>query len=168
MGVKEELPDAVITEIQSIAQTKTWGDRWRMVFTSGQLIRNFFTLDRRIEKYYQRVNQALTQPATDSRPADLSQWHMDELTTYYRQVEEDLLAHWDAPLINDFFAMIFYGLLRHCTEKWCGDETGSLHNALITDTGEVVSAEPLTLMAAMAARLDEYSVYLLGHGRHQG
>jgi hypothetical protein len=32
-----------------------------------------------------------------------------------------LLLRWDAPLVNDFFAMIFYGVLRKLTAGWCGD-----------------------------------------------
>ena len=67
----------------------------------------------------------------------------------------NLLTRWDAPLINDFFAMIFYGLLRSLTVKWCGDEFGSLQNDLIGSGEGVISAEPAQRMQKMASLASE-------------
>jgi pyruvate,water dikinase len=30
----------------------------------------------------------------------------DELLDHYRELEEELLTRWDAPLLNDFFAKV--------------------------------------------------------------
>ena len=55
--------------------------------------------------------------------------------------------------MNDFFAMIFYGLLRHAARAWCGDREGTLQNDLIGGEGGLVSAEAARLqqLARLAA-----------------
>ncbi|OKH12520.1 PEP/pyruvate-binding domain-containing protein [[Limnothrix rosea] IAM M-220] len=164
MGVKEELPKNFIKEIQAEAEIKNWGDRRQSFQTILVLFFNFFTLESRIKKYYQRIETVVTPTKNLTPPIDMNLWRADELVNHYRTVEEKLLAHWDAPLINDFFAMIFYGLLRTTTEKWCGDQTNSLHNALIASTENVVSAEPLKLMHEMAAELQALDIEILAKG----
>jgi pyruvate,water dikinase len=74
-------------------------------------------------------------------PVDLAAMRPDELAAYYRELERKLLTHWDAPLINDFFAMIFHGLLRKMTTQ---------HNELICRGGGMISAEPVTRIKEMA------------------
>src|SRR5262249_47452961 len=59
-------------------------------------------------------------------------------------------TRWDAPLVNDFFAMIFYGVLRQLTARWCNDTEGTLQNDLVGGEGGMVSAEPAQRMQAMA------------------
>ena len=79
-------------------------------------------------------------PLEDRRP--------DELAAHYRDLRSRLLLDWDAPLVNDFFAMVFYGLLRQLVTRWCGDEAGTLQNDLIGGEGGMVSAEPARPAAA--------------------
>jgi pyruvate,water dikinase len=88
----------------------------------------------------------------------------DELASHYRDLERRLLTRWDAPLINDFFAMIFYGLLGRMTEGWCGD--GSLKNALLCNEGGIISAEPARRVREMAEEVssDERFVAMLCEG----
>ena len=74
----------------------------------------------------------------------------DELVTLYRSLESQLITHWDAPLVNDLFAMIFYGILRALTVKWCGDDNGSLQNDLLSGEGGIISAEPARRVRTMA------------------
>ncbi len=164
MGVKKELPEEFIAEIQAESKIKNWGDRRESIQTIFVLIWNFFTLENCIKKYYQRIDSVLACEKSKTRPHDMSLWRADELVAHYRDVEEKLLAHWDAPLINDFFAMIFYGLLGSTVQKWCGDESSSLLNGLVAATKNVVSAEPLALMHEMAELLSPSDTELLAQG----
>jgi pyruvate,water dikinase len=75
---------------------------------------------------------------------------VDALTAHYRTLEGQLLTRWDAPLVNDFFAMIFYGALRALSTKWLGDGAGTLQNDLLVGEGEIVSAEPARRLQALA------------------
>jgi pyruvate,water dikinase len=122
------------------------------------LLAAYVGLGGRQRRFYARLEQALGE-----RPPALSDWRADELVVYYRRLESDLLPKWDAPLVNDFFAMIFYGVLRQLTTKWCGDgsgdDGGGLHNALLTGQGGMISAEPAARvreMAQLARRSQEH------------
>ena len=160
MGVKEPLPETIIAELQAASWQDRLQDSWRLLNTVGGLITNYFQLPQRIKKFYQRLDQAL------NLPLNLAELRADELAACYRDIERQLLTRWDAPLINDFFCMIFYGILRRLTEKWCKDPLGTLQNNLLEGIGGIISAEPVQKMremAAVAARSSEF-IKLLENG----
>lgn len=160
MGVKESLPDALLSQVQP-PQNSRWLDALYVLRTLAGLVFNFILLPRTIRAFTLRLNQALGV----GRP-DLSNDQPDELAAHYRDLETRLLTRWDAPLINDFFAMIFYGLLRGLTKKWCADTHGTLQNNLLAATGGIISAEPITHLRKMAqiAAADPKFVDLLCDG----
>jgi pyruvate,water dikinase len=143
MGVREELPEEVLGELSQ----GTWGNRLtdglRLVGTLTGLAWNSLLLSYRIRRFSLRLNRCLA----PGHPR-LEDMRADELAAHYRDLERHLLPHWDAPLINDFLAMIFFGVLRRLCEEWCGDGAGTLSNDLLCAEGGLISAEP-------AARLDE-------------
>lgn len=145
MGVKESLPDGLLDG----SPPPGWGARWRdglhLLRTLAGLIANYFLLPRRIDHFYRRLDTTLG----THRP-DLAPLRPDELARYYRDLEGRLLTRWDAPLINDFFAMIFFGLLRKLTEKWGNDPNGTLQNNLLASNGGMISAEPPARLREMA------------------
>src|SRR5262249_35117425 len=112
--------------------------------------------------FYERLNEALD----ETRPS-LAEMRADELAAYYRRLEARLLTRWDAPLINDFFAMIFFGVLRRLVGKWCGDAEGTLQNNLLVGEGGMISAEPAKRIREMAQTImgDEAFVAVLCDGR---
>lgn len=154
MGVKEGLPPDLVAGLQA-RQNKAL-DAWNFLRMLGRMLVYTQTLPGMIRNFYIRLNSALD----DKRPGavPLTRQRPDELVAYYRSLETQLLSRWDAPLINDFFAMIFYGLLRKLAVKWCDDSEGTLQNDLIASQGGIISAEParqLRAMAAIAARNPE-------------
>ncbi len=74
-----------------------------------------------------------------------------ELAALYREMEEKLLWEWKAPIINDFFVMVFYGTLKKLCAAWCGDGSGSLQNDLICGEGGIESTEPTKMLLGLAA-----------------
>jgi pyruvate,water dikinase len=68
----------------------------------------------------------------------------------HAKMEETLLWNWKAPIINDFYVMVFYGLLKKMCADWCSDDTGSLQNGLICGEGGLQSDEPAKLLIRMA------------------
>ena len=163
MGVREPLPDSVIAQVQQGIELNRFQDAWRLLTTLGGLVTNYFILPRRIQHYYQRIDQAL-----DLKGKKLEDWRADELAKHYRYLEGQLLTHWDAPLITDFFAMIFYGVLRRLCEKWCGDRSGTLQNELIAGEGGVISAEPAQRMRQMAEWIGEWEGENFSSSVHDG
>lgn len=145
MGVRESLPDEVVGDLQQASGWDRFVDGLRGMRTLFGLVGNYFTLDRQIERFYLRLNEALAPP--NPQFADM---RLDELVTHYYKLEQQLLSRWDAPLVNDFFAMIFHGAFRKLMEKWCGDANGMLSNDAIRGQGEIISLEPAARVREMA------------------
>lgn len=149
MGVREPLPDEVVQQILSENTTSRLADSLALVRTCYGLVRQLTGLRRQITRFQIRLDTALAAP-----PVPIPRMSGDELIAHYRDLERQLLKKWDAPLVNDFFAMIYYGVLRGLCKKWLGDTTGTLQNELLLDSGEIISAEPprrIVKMAALAA-----------------
>ncbi|MBV9257397.1 MAG: hypothetical protein JO215_05210, partial [Ktedonobacteraceae bacterium] len=145
MGVKEGLPESIVAEMGQSTWKGRLRDQFRLIASCIVLLVRYYRLPHSIDQFYQRIDHALATP----RP-DLDQMRPDELVTLYRSLESQLITHWDAPLVNDLFAMIFYGTLRALSVKWCGDVNGSLQNDLLSGEGGIISAEPARCVHAMA------------------
>jgi len=144
MGVREGLPEQITGSLTSRSRGERVKDQIRLVGTLCGLVVNHMRLGTTIDGFYKRLNSALqpTEPGLkDMRP--------DELADYYRKLEQQILTRWDAPLINDFFCMVFFGLLRKLTSAWCGDTAGTLHNDLLCNQGGIISAEPAKRLAQL-------------------
>lgn len=150
MGVKEAISDELMVEIQNSVTQNKFKDSLNVAKTSLGLAKSLFFLDKTVAGFYERLNVAL-------EPRELSDMSASELISYYNNMELQLLKKWDAPMVNDLFAMVFYGLLRKLSTKWCDDQDESLQNALILTQGGIISAEPAKLMKHMARKL-----YVLG------
>ncbi len=145
MGVKEGLPDEVAARLTPPSRRERMRDGVaiaRMVFA---LRCAHQTLPASIAEFRVRLDTSLGQGK------DLSRLRPDELVAHYRDLERALLSRWDAPLVNDFLAMIFYGALRKLATSWCGDVNGTLQNDLVSGGGDVISAEPARRIVHMAA-----------------
>ncbi len=146
MGVKEPLPDALASEVERDVRRGTALDALYAVRSVARLLANHMALNRRVDAFYARLEAALAPP-----DPPLTERRIDELVAHYRELRGKLLLHWDAPIVNDFFAMISYGLLRSLVMRWGGDPGGTLQNDLIGGEGGIVSAEPAVRMRRLAA-----------------
>jgi len=144
MGVAEGVPDHVLAERRSATAAARALDALRVGRTALGLITSHFLRRRRLERFRHRLDGAL-EPTTN-----LEESSADDTVADYRLLERQLLKRWDAPLVNDFFAMIFYGVLRRLAQKWCDDRDGTLQNDLIAGEGGVISTEPAERVLAMA------------------
>jgi rifampicin phosphotransferase len=143
MGVNEALPPELEKEI-STSTTSRFQDGINLARASVGLIASLVRLEGMKKAFYARLEVAL---AGDAK--QLERMSVGELVTHYRKLESQLITRWDAPLVNDFFAMVFYGLLRRIVEKWCGNSS-SLQNDLIVGGGGMISAEPAERLAELA------------------
>lgn len=149
MGLKEPLPDYAIAEIapeESHGLEKV-ADSLGLIGSMTGVAFNYLTLSKQMKAFDARFADALA-----SVEKDLSNKSLDELATLYRALEDRLLSHWDAPLTNDFFAMIFYGLLRKMSETIAKDDSRfcGLYNDLLCGQSGIISTEPARMMRKMA------------------
>lgn len=154
MGVKETLPPEVLAAVLPAPATRRerLDDLWRLTRTLAGLVRAYLLLPRSVKRFYRRLDDALASPASH-----LKNQRPDELVAAYRDLEKKLLTRWDAPLVNDLFAMIFHGVLRRLADRWCGtpNQLQGGASVLVSDLlrGEVniVSVEPALLIRELAA-----------------
>jgi pyruvate,water dikinase len=161
MGVREPLPDPLVRTILAESRTGRLADSFALLRTCMGLLRQLSGLRRQVAEFQQRLDLALA-------PMSLESLGGDALVAHYRDLERRLLKKWDAPLVNDFFAMIFYGVLRGLCGKWAADPDGTLQNELLADTGGIISAEPpkrILEMARLAAAVPGLPALLADHDR---
>jgi pyruvate,water dikinase len=97
---------------------------------------------RRIESIVGQFQQHFDAHYEQWRRIDFRGQEPHELLALYRHMEDALLWNWKAPIINDFYVMVAYGMLKKLCFQWCDDSNGSLQNGLLCGSGEVPSAEP--------------------------
>jgi rifampicin phosphotransferase len=113
----------------------------------GRSLRNFYHI-RRIVTDFQAHFRALYERWS---AMDFRAMAPHELAVLYKEMEDKLLWEWKAPIINDFFVMVFYGTLKKLCVSWCGDAS-ALQNDLICGEGGIESTEPTKMLLALAAQ----------------
>ena len=142
MGVKEPLPDEAKKQLP-ITESGKLSDFFGLIGAVFGLLRRFWGSERGVRRFFELLQSTL-------KGRDLTELTLYELSQYYREIERKLLKSWDAPVINDFFAMIFYGLLRKASVKWCKVTDEHKFNGLLRHTGGIKSAEPARLVRELA------------------
>lgn len=149
MGVKEGIPSSLESRVRPDTSGGRFAEWMNVARTVLGLLRAHRALDADVPRFHRRLDDAL------SRGGDLATLRPDELVAHYRELERRLLTRWDAPLVNDFFAMIHYGALRALAAKWCGDVDGTLQNGLVGGEGGIISAEPAKRIVRLARLVAE-------------
>jgi rifampicin phosphotransferase len=146
MGVREPLADDAVTGAENGSATRRLVAALQLTRTLGLLAWRIATLRSRMRAFEDRLDDALG----TSRP-DLSSLRADELAASCRRIEARLLAHWDAPLVNDFATMLFHGLLRHLVARWVEGAGDGLVNDLLRSKQGVPSEAPAQSVREIAA-----------------
>lgn len=157
MGVQSALPEDVRTSLQrdlSLRASSRAVDLLRLGRSVLSLAWAHVTLSGRIRRFDSRLEQALAEKGTP-----LETMTAEELVAEYRRLERQLLPRWDAPILNDFFTMIYFGLLRSQCRRISGQEGEALENDLLCGVGDVISTQP-------AARIRQMAELIAG--RHSG
>lgn len=131
MGVKQKL-----NQIPKVKPSRK-NEYLRLANLIKSLIVNLFRLPKDIEKFYKHINETLS-PYESGKIEGKS---ANELVEIYFELESKLMKNWQAPLVNDFYAMIFYGLLKKSLSKI--DPNGTLQNDLLTGETGIISTEPI-------------------------
>src|SRR5262249_55715295 len=126
MGVKEGLPAEFLKEFdKELPLWEKLADSFALIKVIPVLLWKWIRLPIDIEHFNKRVESSLSRV-----PKNVNTLKLPELAGLYRNLERDLLLHWDAPIVNDFFAMVAYGFLRGVCGKWLSEHEG-IHNQLL-------------------------------------
>jgi phosphohistidine swiveling domain-containing protein len=147
MGVKERF------ELKDYKPGTKFQERLRVVNMIRIMIKNLRALPKiRIEfqAYFNQVMRKYDQ-------IDLKNSNATELMNYYYEFEQTLLKKWKAPLVNDFFAMIYFGVLQKMTAK-LESENKNIHNDLLCGERNIISTEPIKRTIALAIKINSDSI----------
>jgi phosphohistidine swiveling domain-containing protein len=157
MGVGEALPAQTVAAIERSSRAR---DVFAVVATLVALGRRHVTLDAAIVRFHACIARTLA-----ANPL-LETLTLGELQAEFVRLERCLMSAWETPLANDFFAMVWYGVLGRLLVRWCADADGSLHNGLLCGAGGMISAEPAQRIGELArlCRGDEALLRALASG----
>lgn len=160
MGVDQSLPEDVRIQIPPASRLVKLRVGFSLLTTAGGLVLHHFILPLTKARFLRRLDQSLAEAHTISKLSTTA------LGSYYQNLERQLLTKWDAPLINDFFAMVFVGVLRKLSIGWCNAKNSGLHCDLLSEESGIISVEPVRRLGTMAdiARKDANLVGLLNTG----
>lgn len=133
MGVKEKFPTKSTKKSRKFRQIS---DVVRAVFS---ILRTHRNMERERLKFLKHFHTVMHQ----YEQLDLSELSKHELMELYLEFEHTLSHNWRAPLVNDFFCMIYFGVLQKLCAKYCGDTNGELHNNLLIGAKDIISTEPI-------------------------
>ena len=148
MGVSEVASDA---DAGATSGLDRFASLARLLKLSAVLTWRSLTLDRRIVRFQNTVDRALA--PIDGR--DLSDKSPLELLHLYGELERELLWAWSTPIVNDFFVMIAHGVLKSLCTKWL-PQVPDLHNRIISQAGNMISARPAQLTQKIAESVRGY------------
>ncbi|ODS73074.1 MAG: phosphoenolpyruvate synthase [Cytophagaceae bacterium SCN 52-12] len=153
MGVKEQFD---IPGSYRLSKEKAWR---HIVKMAVQMLFRFIGLPKKRREFMQLVSSTIS----EYKAIDFSQKSAHELMHLYRDFERKLLLEWKAPLLNDFFAMIWFGMLQKQCERLqdrvqdgvsdgIQDSTiSNLHNDLLCGSRDIISVEPVHRSIEIAA-----------------
>jgi pyruvate,water dikinase len=133
MGTSEtfDLPES--------AQDSAWATKKQFAVSIFKLIAAYRRLPKDTEKFQTHLNGVMERyEALDM--GKLAAWELLEKIEQYQEV---LLRQWKAPLVNDFFAMIYFGMYQKNIEKWYTGDYQHIHNDLLIGSSDIISAEPI-------------------------
>jgi phosphoenolpyruvate synthase/pyruvate phosphate dikinase len=142
MGVKEQFD---IPESYRLSKGKAW---WSIGKMAVNMYSRFRSLPQKRKEFVTLLNKTIAH----YKHIDYSEKTINELVELYLNFEQSLLNEWKAPLLNDFFAMIWFGMLQKNCEKFSA-ENPNLHNDLLCGSSDIISVEPVHRSIALATHI---------------
>jgi pyruvate,water dikinase len=153
MGLDEPLGDEP-DDLQDAGLLDKASDFGALLSLVVRSTRNFACIETVVSDFQAHFDEQFDQYAD----LDFHAMQPHEIMEIYQQLEQQLLWQWKAPIINDFYVMIFYGLLVKVCEGWCGDEDATLHHDLICGEGGIATKEASNELLRLAAMARERPV----------
>ncbi|MDZ4199724.1 MAG: phosphoenolpyruvate synthase [Kiritimatiellia bacterium] len=146
MGVHEKLPADIADRIRPHPSWETPRGRWRRWVTGISFIAHHFCIQGRVDRFLATFHREYE----NYRRRDYRRMSSDRILAQYMEMDQRMLSHWKAPILNDFLCMVHFGLLRKLTAKWLGRLDENIKINLLTGGGEIESAEPTRALIRLA------------------
>ncbi len=143
MGVKERFD---IPEKYRLSKGAAW---WRIIKMAVNMYWRFLSLPKKRKAFTALLNSIIA----DYKKINFAEKKADELMQLYLVFESTLLNEWKAPLLNDFFAMIGYGMLQKRCKKYGISNNPNIHNDLLCGSSDIISTQPIHRSIALATTI---------------
>ncbi len=127
--------------------------RYRLLVSVWRMIKSYFGLKKQRIQFLQLLEKTIAK----HKAMDFDTKSKKELKQLYFDFEHLLTKEWKAPLVNDFFAMIFFGVFKKQIEKIAPDQSDQLCNQLLIGSQDIVSIEPMRQSLSIAKIIYEDS-----------
>ena len=107
------------------------------------MIFKMFSLHRKLPKERENFMKQLNSVMSEYEQIDFKKLTAEQIKNSYISFEQNLLKKWKAPLINDFFAMIWFGVLQKLSVKYKVSENINVHNDLLCGSSDIISTQPI-------------------------
>lgn len=143
MGVKEQFD---IPENFRLSKVKAW---WQIFKMAVKMFIRFQQLPQKRKAFMVLLEKIIS----DYKSMQLGEKSAFELMQLYRSFEKTLLNEWKAPLINDFFAMIWFGRIEKMCRKYKISKNPNIHNDLLCGSKDIISTQPIHRSISLAANI---------------
>jgi phosphohistidine swiveling domain-containing protein len=140
MGVRESARWTARTRVRL-----TPFDIGRLLILLTRMTLLALTLGPRIRAFERMVEDVCGQ----HEHADVRSRQMSDLVERYEDLKRRIHRQWQAPILNDFLTMLFFGFACRLIARWDLDVAGALAGDLLR-SGDMPSVEPARRVAAMA------------------
>jgi rifampicin phosphotransferase len=160
MGVKERF------ELTDLPQRTKFSERMRVLNMIRIMLKNLCALPKMRKDFVREFNEVMEA----YKRIDFDNCRAEELMRLYMGFEQTLLKKWKAPLVNDFYAMIYFGVLQKLIAKYGIAENSNLHNDLLCGARDIISTEPVRMSLTISTLIQEDSGakdFFLRNGEHE-
>ncbi len=143
MGVKERFvlqKDTRINKFSALSRT---------ILMLFKIIGHSLTIKRTSSIFMKDVNDALDR----IKLLDLNEMSAYHLKTTWIALDDELTKKWKAPVINDSFAMIYFGRLQKFIEKNKLSKNPNIQNDLLCGSKDIISVEPIHKSIELATKI---------------
>ncbi len=145
MGVKERF------ELEKDTTTSKLSALYRTGIMLFKIVGHSFTIKKTSRLFLEDVNAALDR----LKAMDLDNMTAYELKSAWIKLDAELTAKWKAPVINDSFAMIYFGRLQKMIEKYGISDNPNLQNDLLCGSKDIISVEPIHRSIELATAISK-------------
>jgi rifampicin phosphotransferase len=156
MGVKQSLTPELLAVLETQLRAPRYSFFQRIALQT-RVVYHIARTRRYIDDFMSRIERI----RTPLEKQDLRLLSLPQQLALYRMLEEEVLKHWTAPIVNDTRCMVAFGMLKSLTSKWVEqrrpDATavqGSLQNDLLCGEGDLLSTDPTRMLMRIAKAVD--------------
>jgi rifampicin phosphotransferase len=144
MGVSESFEEYHVKSKDKllINSKHQYFDGLKQKFVNLKLITKLYIKHRQLNKIVKVFDQHFQTIMKNVEPENIETLSIDDLNRLDHFLTNQLLEEWKAPILNDFFLSIYFGIFKKINEKWLDKP---VHNELLSGDLDVISIKPLEL-----------------------